>query len=197
MQISNLWSGSRISPGSFLIIYFLIIITIIIIINNKIFVPLAFPQIISPISWSYFFLLFLFSGEIHSKSWTEKKGGFDVKENYFYKCGNKSLSFNQVVAWVCDGRAFQVESTRGRGASHRRSYTRWTKTAATLGAVWCSHEEANDSSKLWFLGGSCCAELASFFWGGGVLFISDCAVYTCAVFLFVCFFKKKTYYPLT
>ena len=40
----------------------------------------------------------------------QKTGGFDVKENYFYKCGNKSLSFNHVAAWICVRRR---NATRG------------------------------------------------------------------------------------
>lgn len=36
------------------------------------------------------------------QNWERKRGGFGVKENYFYKCGNKSLSFNHVAAWMCE-----------------------------------------------------------------------------------------------
>lgn len=57
---------------------------------------IASPQKLSPpISWSFIFL----GGWNSQQNVGQKKGGgFDVKENYFYKCGNKSLSFNHVAA---------------------------------------------------------------------------------------------------
>lgn len=52
----------------------------------------SFPLELSPHLVKFIFVKF--TATVGQK----KRGGFDVKENYFYKCGNKSLSFNDVAA---------------------------------------------------------------------------------------------------
>lgn len=81
------------------------------------------PQTL-PILWSYNFFC-----ESHSNSLERKRGLFDVKENYFYKCGNKkSLSFNHCVLVCVSLRWNQHEflfigrgENRHRGVSYRVS----------------------------------------------------------------------------
>lgn len=105
LQISNLWSGSCIFPGSFLFFIF----------NYYYYLWFCFLSSSFPQTLSQF-------REVHFMGWNSQqtldrkkgRGGFDVKENYFYKCGNKSLSFNHVAR-------VRVCGTE----SHTRLETRW------------------------------------------------------------------------
>lgn len=84
----------------------------------------------------------------------QKKGGFDVKENYFYKCGNKSLSFNHVAAWVCVKEKCHGADGLSSGLKSDFSIQNW----ATPESLMRQHETIYGSLKL-HLFGSFCAEL--------------------------------------
>lgn len=93
LQISNLWSGSRIS--------WIVFISFI----SYFFSFLQLSPKLSPFREVHFHFHFFWWNShqpLERKGDGGEGGGFDVKEKYFYKCGNKSLSFNPVAACVCE-----------------------------------------------------------------------------------------------